>query len=119
VNQIIFSLSWHNLQTGDFSKLHYEEIDVEREVDGKELKKIIPLPHTPLVSHRKLGENQPMNVLAIDGGGVKGIIPALFLKELELMSGRQIAGLFDLIVGTSAGGIIALGLTKAAPRVKK
>ena len=49
-------------------------------------------------------------ILAIDGGGIKGVFPAAFLVELEDQLGEPIAGYFDLIAGTSTGGIIALGL---------
>lgn len=53
-----------------------------------------------------------VKVLAIDGGGIRGIIPALVLAEIERRTGKGTAELFDLIAGTSAGGIIALGLTR-------
>jgi hypothetical protein len=50
-------------------------------------------------------------ILAIDGGGIKGVFPAAFLAALEEILGLENAGqYFDLIVGTSTGGIIALGL---------
>ncbi len=49
-------------------------------------------------------------ILSIDGGGIKGVFPAAFLAEMEAVAGRPIADYFDLIVGTSTGGIIALGL---------
>lgn len=52
-----------------------------------------------------------INVLSIDGGGIRGLIPALVLRHLEDDTGEPVADLFDLIVGTSAGGLIALGLT--------
>ena len=51
-------------------------------------------------------------ILSIDGGGIRGLIPALILQEIERRTGRPIHELFDLIVGTSTGGILALGLTK-------
>jgi patatin-like phospholipase/acyl hydrolase len=51
-------------------------------------------------------------VLAIDGGGIKGIVPAMILAEIEKKTGKQIHELFDLIAGTSTGGILSLGLTK-------
>jgi len=51
-------------------------------------------------------------VLSIDGGGIRGIIPAMVLAEIERRTGKQIAQRFDLIAGTSTGGILALGLTK-------
>jgi predicted acylesterase/phospholipase RssA len=52
------------------------------------------------------------SVLAIDGGGIRGIIPARILQAIEERTQRPIAELFDLVAGTSTGGIIALGLTK-------
>ncbi len=51
-------------------------------------------------------------VLALDGGGIRGLIPAQVLKEIETHMGRPISEMFDLIAGTSTGGILALGLTK-------
>jgi patatin-like phospholipase/acyl hydrolase len=54
-----------------------------------------------------------MRILTIDGGGIRGIVPAVVLAELERRAGLPAAELFDLIVGSSTGGILALGL--AAP----
>lgn len=54
-------------------------------------------------------------ILSIDGGGIRGLIPALVLAELEQISGTPCASLFDLIAGTSTGGILALGLAKGYP----
>ena len=52
----------------------------------------------------------PFKVLAIDGGGIRGIIPALILQEIESRTQRSISDLFDMVAGTSTGGIIALGV---------
>lgn len=49
-------------------------------------------------------------VLSIDGGGIRGIIPAVVLKYIEEQLGRPIHECFDLVTGTSTGGIIATGL---------
>ena len=51
-------------------------------------------------------------VLSIDRGGIRGIIPAMVLAEIERRTQTRIAEMFDLIAGTSTGGILALGLTK-------
>jgi patatin-like phospholipase/acyl hydrolase len=51
-----------------------------------------------------------MRILAIDGGGIRGLIPALVLAELERRAGRRTFELFDMIAGTSTGGIIACAL---------
>ncbi len=54
-------------------------------------------------------------ILALDGGGIRGIFTASFLTTLEDLSGRRIADHFDLIVGTSTGGIIGLALAFGVP----
>jgi len=51
-----------------------------------------------------------LRVLSIDGGGIKGIIPIIYLKRIEKQLGASIHNFFDMICGTSTGGIIALGL---------
>lgn len=51
-----------------------------------------------------------IRVLTIEGGGVRGIIPTRLLTALESLAGTPIAELFDLLVGTSTGGMLALGL---------
>lgn len=51
-------------------------------------------------------------ILSIDGGGIRGLIPALVLAEIEARTGKSTADNFDLIAGTSTGGILALGLSK-------
>jgi len=52
-----------------------------------------------------------IKILSIDGVGIRGVIPAALLAEIENRTARPIAHLFDLIAGTSTGGILALGLT--------
>jgi uncharacterized protein len=62
-----------------------------------------PLPTSP----------KSIKVLAIDGGGIRGIIPAMILAELQRRIGTDLWRAFDLIAGTSTGGIIALGIGTA------
>lgn len=52
-----------------------------------------------------------MRVLSIDGGGIRGVIPATVLAALEERAGRPVSELFDLVAGTSTGGILAFALT--------
>lgn len=59
-------------------------------------------------------------ILSIDGGGIRGIIPAKILALLEEELGRRgmsthICDYFDMICGTSTGGIIAIGLGLGMP----
>lgn len=59
-------------------------------------------------------EGKPFKILSIDGGGILGLLPCLMLAEIEsrFLDGEPIGQHFDMIVGTSTGGIIALGLAQ-------
>ena len=59
-------------------------------------------------------KDRPFRILSIDGGGICGILPASILAELEtrFLGGAAISSYFDMIAGTSTGGIIALALAK-------
>lgn len=54
-------------------------------------------------------------VLSLDGGGIRGLIQAIILAQIEKKTGKRIADLFDLIAGTSTGGILAAGLVTPGP----
>lgn len=59
-------------------------------------------------------------ILSIDGGGIRGILPATILTEIERIAKKPISAMFDLVAGTSTGGMLALGLNapddKGLPR---
>lgn len=57
--------------------------------------------------------DKPFRILSIDGGGICGILPASILAETErrFLGGESISNHFDMIAGTSTGGIIALALS--------
>lgn len=61
---------------------------------------------------------QPFRILAIDGGGVRGAAPASFLEKLEQTLGRSIHDTFDLIAGTSTGGLIAMYIASTGNSAK-
>lgn len=60
-------------------------------------------------------DREAVRALAVDGGGIRGILPALIGAELEDRTGKHLSELFDFVVGTSTGSIIALGLSTPAP----
>jgi uncharacterized protein len=81
-------------------------------------------PHsasTYTTTHNNLDQFNPsasannFYILSIDGGGARGMIPAVILKEIERRTGKRIAHLFDRVCGSSTGSILACGLT--APKV--
>jgi hypothetical protein len=53
---------------------------------------------------------QHYRILSLSGGGVRGLLSAIWLQRLEEKLGGSIAQHFDLIAGSSAGAIIACGL---------
>ena len=57
-------------------------------------------------------------ILAIDGGGIRGLIPATILAQLEMALGGPLARSFHLLSGTSTGGILAAGLALETPASK-
>lgn len=56
------------------------------------------------------------NILTLDGGGLRGIIPIRILQKVEELTGQRIHETFDMIVGTSTGGLIAACLTLRDPK---
>lgn len=65
-----------------------------------------PVGETPL----EMSVHDGQRILCLDGGGLKGLILIEVLIYIEKVTGRRIVELFDWIVGTSTGGIIALAL---------
>ncbi|CAF1328194.1 unnamed protein product [Adineta ricciae] len=51
------------------------------------------------------------NILSIDGGGIRGLLPAIWLAEIERRTNRSSASMFHMMAGTSTGAIIAAGLS--------
>lgn len=70
------------------------------------------------IQHKRVQQtwpkNKPFKILSIDGGGIRGVFPVAYLAELEkrFLDGKSIVGHFDMVAGTSTGGIITLGLGK-------
>ena len=78
----------------------------------------LPVPKRSVGTRQTLRPVRPwpkgksFKILSIDGGGILGLFPCLVLAEIErrYLQGASIAQRFDLLVGTSTGGIIVLGL---------
>ena len=54
-------------------------------------------------------------ILTIDGGGVRGIIPAVLLSKLERQTGQLTRDAFDFVGGTSTGAVLAAGIAAGIP----
>lgn len=59
-------------------------------------------------------KSQHLHILSINGGGIRGYIPAVILEHLSVKSNKTIPELFDFIIGMSIGGILAA--TYTAPK---
>jgi len=80
-----------------------KEFNPPRRSAGALKQRRIPLPWP---------KDRDFRILSIDGGGIRGIYPAAFLAGLEssYLGGGSVADHFDLVAGTSTGGILAIGL---------
>lgn len=58
---------------------------------------------------------QPFHILSLSGGGIRGLHTAKILEMIEAHARAPLAQRFDLICGTSIGGILALGLALERP----
>ena len=76
---------------------------------------VVPRSAGVLEKRRALSAWPPdrdFRILSIDGGGIRGVFPAALLAALEerYLNGSSVSRYFDLITGTSTGGVIAIGL---------
>lgn len=65
-----------------------------------------------------MAEPKKFKILCIDGGGIKGLYSAQLLAKFEEVFRTNLSDHFDLICGTSTGGIIALGASLKIPMSK-
>lgn len=74
---------------------------------------------TRLQRHRTAGPlrtaSPPFQILCLSGGGFRGLFTAAILEHLELETGKPLRESFDLVAGTSIGGIIACGIACGIP----
>lgn len=57
-----------------------------------------------------MSNNKKFRILSIDGGGLRGMVPLMVLEKIEKETGKRIYEMFDMVVGTSTGGIIVCGV---------
>lgn len=90
---------------------HQTNVAIATREDVSELVGIVfaQLARLPLV-HGRVSDGITFRILALDGGGIRGAFTASVLATLEQAIGVPITRHFDLIAGTSTGGILAVGL---------
>ncbi|PNP79394.1 hypothetical protein FNYG_07229 [Fusarium nygamai] len=107
--------SWHPDQFHGICQICLERFALQRNGGS-----ILVIEHCPLGCALRTGtwsirikpKDAAPRVLSLDGGGVRGIVELCVLRQIERHVGYGIAihQLFDLVVGTSTGGIVALGV---------
>lgn len=58
-----------------------------------------------------MATDRKFRILSIDGGGLRGVIPLQIIRHIESLTGEEIHNSFDLIAGTSTGGLLTCALT--------
>ena len=66
----------------------------------------------------QLSTDRPLRVLSLAGGGFLGLYTAVVLEALEARAGASLARCFDLLAGTSIGGVLALALAYEIPMTR-
>lgn len=97
-----------NLRNG-LDQQQNERLAGEQDVAALAAQVVAQLARLPLLRGDPLGKTT-FRILALDGGGIKGTFTAAVLATWEKLTGLKLAEHFDLIAGTSTGGILALGL---------
>lgn len=67
------------------------------------------------LGRRETWDGERFRILSLDGGGIRGAFTAAVLAQWEAAMGRRVVDHFDLIAGTSTGGILAIGLGLGIP----
>jgi predicted acylesterase/phospholipase RssA len=62
-----------------------------------------------------IAKTTDFKILSLDGGGIKGLYTATLLVEIEEKTGKLTGEFFDMICGTSTGGLMALAITNGIP----
>lgn len=91
-NLFIFLFIYQHGKLYSFSDFSGENENLRRAIRGRQVPK------------------QGLRILSMDGGGMKGLATVQILKEIEKGTGKPIHELFDLICGTSTGGMLAIAL---------
>ena len=65
-----------------------------------------------------LATDRPLRVLSLAGGGFLGLYTAVVLEALEARAGEPLARRFDLLAGTSIGGLLGLALAYEIPMAR-
>lgn len=90
--------------------------ELENSIDQSLSKVSVPLSQDEAMSlamqmrELRIYRNAGSRILSLDGGGMRGLIQIEILSQIERATGRKITELFDWIIGSSTGGIVALGL---------
>src|SRR6266702_3951735 len=58
------------------------------------------------------------HILSIDGGGIRGIIPALALLKLEQLQNKPARETFSFVAGTSTGALLASAIAAGIPAAR-
>ena len=57
--------------------------------------------------------DNPLRILSIDGGGIRGLVPSLVLEQVEKVAKRPVSEMFDVVTGVSSGALVAMALFKS------
>lgn len=86
-----------------------EKLAQEKDTDFLVVSILDQISRLPM-GRKEVSLGQSFRILSLDGGGIRGVFTAAVLAKWEELTGHSVANHFDLIAGTSTGGILAIGL---------
>ncbi|WP_444911156.1 patatin-like phospholipase family protein [Microbulbifer sp. PAAF003] len=78
-----------------------------------------PVQEDETAIRNHLIDKDTINILVIDGGGIRGLIPLYVIKHLEKALGQPVDELFDVFSGVSTGAVIVTGLNVRSSHLAK
>jgi hypothetical protein len=108
------SVPFENQESNKCNRSNQDKKDSEEESDEDKKKSNDPSKNESQDEGPKTADNNNKKyfILSIDGGGIKGIVPLYFLRDLEIRLNKKVYEIFDMFAGTSIGGLIALILSQ-------
>lgn len=106
------------------TRIHKKDQGCQKRLYGAISLRLLDLPRAKHHYMPTMGLNnvKDIYILSIDGGGIRGIIPVMVLQEMEKILAESgtilpVSSCFDLIAGTSTGGLISLALASPPDRL--
>ncbi|RMZ97172.1 patatin [Brachionus plicatilis] len=111
-------IKFKDVKNDEKTKECLRELEIARSLQNEsKTQQLSQIYETDFERFKILGEqvfakknSNKFRIISIDGGGVRGIIPAMILREIQRRLSYPLVSVVDMFAGTSTGAILAAGL---------